>query len=573
MATSNSTTSRERCLIYLRTSDPTQSGDDSQLINARRLARTHQLEIVAEIEDEGESGDDMERPGLLEVLAILERERRRGDPIAWLLIDHSDRLSRADSLETSELLAKMRRFGVKWIATPGRIFDLYKAIDRTMLGIEADHKNNAYLKDRSRTILDGMLNTARLGFWTGAKPPLGYKVVCLPGEHGAAGGGQKKRRRSGRLAIDEATAPLVVEAFQRYRDGASTRDVRDWLSNRTGKTWSRWGVQYLLSQEIYTGTKAFGRRSQGKHAGLSDGQAVVMEDGKAGGDVVRISGFPALIDQELFLAVQQRLKRGRGRSQKKTVPVTALSGLCRCGVCGASVVSHVQKGYRYYRCARPTSDEGGQCSATHYMRGDEIFSRVLKTLADRLLAGDAVATLVALAGEAEDEAKLQWEKAVTSARKGLETCDARLATARRRLASADDDMVEEYQRIIRDLKAERVAVEADLKKLLADEPVPQASDAELLTRWLESCRRLCGGERPDDPAAVNALLKELVAEVRTFPPAKIIRGRQTVGRIEVVLPEWLSRVLSRAGEQGCQRSPGREQGRRHTKPIVLVSEA
>lgn len=556
---SSHSTSRDRCINYLRVSDPTQSGNQAQQDNLRRLARANSLEVAAEIFDEGESGDDLARPGLAEVLAALERAQRQGQPVAWLLVDHSDRLSRADSIDTGEMLARMRRLGVRKIATPGRVYDLHKDIDRTLLMLECDHKNNPYLKELGRKTLDGMLKAAQAGFWTGQKPPFGYVVVRTPGEHGTSRDGRKKRRTSGRLAIDPEKGPLVRELFERYRNGESTHDLRRWLSARTGRKWSRDGVVKILRRETYTGVKAFGKRTSGRHAKLMDGQAVLAEDLKDGatGDVVRIKAYPAIVDQELFLAAGLMLDNSPNRGRKKSIPPKPLTGLCRCGLCGSSLTSAQQKGYSYFCCSRHRDDPAARaCTVRGYMRGDEILRRVRATLAERLLAGNVVAELVALAGESEAEAKRAWEESLASARKALAGCDARLATARRRLASADDDMVEEYQRIIRELREERKVAEADLAKLQAEEPAAEEGDAALLTRWLEGCRKACDQGATADPVTLNALLKELVAEVRIHPPEKLRKGRQTVGKIEVVLPDWLSRVLATTASRGCRKTRG-----------------
>src|SRR5262245_33921480 len=311
----NKSITSERALIYTRASDDKQSGGSSQLTTARHLARFHALDVDAEVEDDGLSGDDLDRPGLADVLARLDRAHRAKRPIAWVVVDQADRLSRADSLETSELLLKMRRLGVRKVATPARVFDLFDALDRTLLQIEADHKNNPYLKDLGRRALDGMLDATRAGFWTGGKAPLGYVVVRDPGQHDRADG-KRRRRKSGRLAIDPKTAPLVRELFERYRDGASTRELARWLSARTGQHWTHHGVYMILRRDLYTGTRVFGRRADGKHARVLDGQAVILPEGEdPTGDVIRLSGWPAIVSPELFAAAQRRLALGKSNGR------------------------------------------------------------------------------------------------------------------------------------------------------------------------------------------------------------------------------------------------------------------
>src|SRR5262249_31953299 len=87
-------------LSLRRVSDSKQGGGDAQLENLRRLAHRLGVNVVREIFDEGESGDDLNRPGVEEAERLIEQRHRQRRPLSWLLLDQSDRLSRADSLDT-----------------------------------------------------------------------------------------------------------------------------------------------------------------------------------------------------------------------------------------------------------------------------------------------------------------------------------------------------------------------------------------------------------------------------------------------------------------------------------------
>jgi hypothetical protein len=206
------------------------------------------------------------------------------------------------------------------------------------------------------------------------------------------------------------------------------------------------------------------------------------------------------------------------------------------------------------------SEDGKKaCLTSVCARGDVILERVLSTLAEHLLAEDAVAKLITLAGEAEDEAEKAHEQAEASAVKALEACDARLARARRRLAECEDDLLEDFKATVRDLKEKRAACEAELARLRVEAPRGEEGDAERLTAWLESCKAVCGA-LAGSPGKQNAVLRKLLKEVLVFPPDNPGKG-QTVGKIELVLPEWVSRVVD-----GTENHPVH-----HAKSIVLVS--
>jgi DNA invertase Pin-like site-specific DNA recombinase len=562
MSTSNSTQRRERGIILTRVSDPKQSGGAVQLENCRRLARQHDVLVVAEIDDDGVSGDDMERPGIIAMLATLEKAHRQRDPITWIITDQSDRVFRANSLPSFEVLAKSWRFGVRKLLTPGRLFDLCSALDRTMLQIEIDHKNNPYLKDLGRRALGGMLEIAKLGYWTGQKEPLGYKVVKVPGEWAG------RRRESGRLAIDPDTAPLIVEMFELYRDGLSTADLAVWLGRRLGRTYCPMAIRRMLRNELYTGTRVFGGRPVGRHAGLIDGAAAILPEGSDGSerDAVRITGvYPAIISQGLFDAVQRRLAKAKRGGRKKhwtnkakgqaACPTAPLSGLCCCGVCGEVLQSCRVHPYHYMVCKQAHELGLDACPGGRRYRAGELLARVKATLAENLLQGDAVARLVELAGQAEGEARREWEARLESARRAADTTAANLARARRRLATEPDDMLDHIRLAIRELTVELAAAESELARLRGEEPRPEESDAALLDRWLVSCRDVCEGTAPEEPEALNAILQELVAEVRVWPPEQRVRGKKTVGRIEVILPDWLSSTLGLMAGPGCSSWP------------------
>src|SRR5262249_15774538 len=145
----------------------------------------HKLVIVREpIEDDGISGDDLNRAGLVQLEAIFQQAYASGQRIRCLVVDQADRLSRADSIDTSELIAQLRRYGVRWVVTARRVFDLRDAMDRTLFQIEADHKHNPFLKEIARRSLNGTIGQARAGFWSG-RVPLGYRLVKHPGDHPA----------------------------------------------------------------------------------------------------------------------------------------------------------------------------------------------------------------------------------------------------------------------------------------------------------------------------------------------------------------------------------------------------
>src|SRR5262245_58516844 len=140
-----SVSTNERSAAYGRVSGPGQSSVDDQDRWARWLAEEKGWPLVAVVADDGLSGDDQDRPGLARLEAIFRDHQRAGVPITRLIVWHTDRLSRSDTLDAFEVLARLRRAGLRYVVTHARTIDLQSRLDRTLYALEQDHGNNPFL--------------------------------------------------------------------------------------------------------------------------------------------------------------------------------------------------------------------------------------------------------------------------------------------------------------------------------------------------------------------------------------------------------------------------------------------
>jgi hypothetical protein len=131
-------------------------------------------------------------------------------------------------------------------------------------------------------------------------------------------------------------APIVREAFQRYADGGTIRDVVQWLNavgvkNTRGKTMSDNVVTRMLKNRTYIGEYHHG-------------------------DHVIPGGVPVLIDVALFNRVQERfVKNKRLPMHFKAEDEYILTTKLFCGKCGNMLIGESGTGrngtvHRYYKC-------------------------------------------------------------------------------------------------------------------------------------------------------------------------------------------------------------------------------
>ena len=177
-----------------------------------------------------------------------------------------------------------------------------------------------YSADLSEKVVRGMTENALKGIYNGGTIPFGYMID-----------------ETRHYQPDPLLAPYVEQTFQKYADGATMTDLRDWLKahnikNSMGGEMSYNTIQRMLSNRRYIGELRLR-------------------------DVVQPNAIPALVSEELFNKVQEKLaKNKKAPARHKAEESYLLTTKLYCGKCGAlmfgeSGVSHTGKMYTYYKCA------------------------------------------------------------------------------------------------------------------------------------------------------------------------------------------------------------------------------
>ena len=305
------------------------------------------------------------------------------------------------------------------------------------------------LQSRQKT-MEKMRFMARNGLHTGGKPALGYVV------------------KDGRLAVCEEEAAVVRRIFREYAAGKSYRQIIDGLNADGIKTkrcnaFGSNSLHDMLHNEKYIGVLTYGAMPY-REDGTRDTHS---RDGK---DVIRIEdAIPAIIDKDLFEAVQKRMAKNR-HLQGGRPPVRRdfpLKGKVFCGYCkSAMTVSTSQQKYDYYRCtgkkrlhncdAAPISVDELETVVADAVKGmlgnkeqTEGLIKILRNQADRIQGG-AVSRLNALLDREKDiNAKL--DNAVDAVLNGLSS-----PAIKKKIT----DLETEKATVQRDLLALRATVDA-----------------------------------------------------------------------------------------------------------------
>jgi hypothetical protein len=194
-------------------------------------------------------------------------------------------------------------------------------------------------RENAKHTLRAMKENARQGFWNGALPPIGYRIVEASEQHG--------HRTKKTLEIDPIQAETVRLIFRLAREGNSgsgpmgVKSITKHFNaagirTRDGGRWGLGSVHKVLTRTTYIGRHRFNTRFWKTRERKPDSEVVEMAS-------------PPIIDAAEFEAVQALLKT---RSPALTSPrivsgPTLLTGICFCASCGKAMTLRTGKGGRY----------------------------------------------------------------------------------------------------------------------------------------------------------------------------------------------------------------------------------
>jgi site-specific DNA recombinase len=320
-------------------------------------------------------------------------------------------------------------------------------------------------KENGKHTLRAMKENARRGFMNGSKAPFGYRAVEVDVE-GAKG---KKKKR---IEIDPVESEIVKRIFHMYLYGnekgsMGAKEIATYLNVKNTpmrlQQWNRSRVHEVICNRAYIGEYYF-NKIHGKTKQL-----------KPQDEWIKLE-IPHIIEAETFEAARTRR---RVRAPENVPPrlvnsPTLLTGILKCGRCGAGMTTVTGKGgrYRYYKCNTRIGKSNDLCTTPtlNMPKTDEL---VLSILADKVFTTPRVHTMMREMRERLQASQKDQSNKLKPLQKELET----LKLSSERLFEAVEKgylpMDDTLQHRSHKLKARRQDVLLEIAKLKRTQEMPK----------------------------------------------------------------------------------------------------
>jgi site-specific DNA recombinase len=490
-----------RCAAYARYSSDLQSprSIEDQLRICREYAHARGFFFLEEhvYTDEALSGVGSDRPGLGRLMdAALSPSR----PFDIILLDDSSRLAR-NTKDALGIFEKLNFAGIRLIAVSQGI-DSENEQAHVLVTVHG-MVDSLYVKELAKKTHRGLEGLMLRGQHTGGRC-FGYDSVPVAGTTGK------------QLVINESESAVVRRIFEMSAEGQSLKTIAKTLNSehvppprpRAGKRYATWCptcIRAMLRRDLYNGKVIWNSSRFVKVPGTNKRVRRARPESEW-----RTVAHPELqiIGDELWQRVRERqehvrrtygVREGGGVliPRSNTSPYL-LSGLLKCGLCGANLIiitGYTSYGhYPKYGCSQHFNR--GTCPNSVTVRKDWIEEQLLDELQNKVLQPDAIGYVLdefgnhvrnafanlsnQLAQMRERKQKLEGELrrlAATAAETGpsaflveaIHEREQQLREITDQLLAQGDDSVEAHLADIRNFITGRMG---NLRALLAGDPGP-----------------------------------------------------------------------------------------------------
>ncbi|WP_274425221.1 recombinase family protein [Chelativorans sp. YIM 93263] len=500
-----------RVALYARYSSDNQreASIEDQFRICREQAKREKWKIVGTYKDAGISGASMIlRPGIQSLL-----QDAQAGKFDMVLAEALDRVSR-DQADVATFYKHLKFAGIPIVTlSEGEISELHVGLKGTM--------NALFLKELAAKTHRGIRGRVEEGK-SGGGLCYGYKVVKQLDARGDPIRGDRE--------IDDAEANIVRRIFREFASGVGPRTIARTLNEEgipgpNGKPWGDTTIRGhvkrgtgLINNELYIGRLIWNRLryikdpSTGKRVSRLNPESEWLTREVPELRIVDDALWQAVRERQAAIAdkyanVTEAVRKHHKKNQLngKRRPQSLLSGLVFCGCCGGP---YSLRGAGRFACSNHISK--GTCSNSRTIRQDELESRVLSGLRDRMMAPEIAAE--AMRAYAEETNRLNRER-----RSNGDAWHAELAKVEKQIAQIIEAIADGmYHPSMKEKMTGLETRKAELTSLLADTPddkpdlLPTASAiyAKKVTKLTQALNR--PAERQEAAEALRLLIEKIV---------------------------------------------------------------
>lgn len=483
-------------LIYSRKSKFTGKGEsvENQIEICKKYIRDHfdvnvKEEDIIIKQDEGFSGKDIKRPQYREMMKLVEDKQ-----IKMIICYKLDRISR-NTLDFGEFYECISNYGIKFVSCTER-FDDTTPTGRLMLqmSIVFAQFERETIAERIR---DNMMELAKTGRWLGGNTPMGFESEKIEKLNI-----NDKKVSLYKLSPINDELDIIKLVYNKYLELQSLTTLETFLLNNNIKTrrdcdFARWGLKKILTNPVYAvadqdtlnyfkenNMEIFNEDDEwdGTYGVMSYNKTMKTKTGSTKVKdkelwINAIGKHQGIIRGKDWVEVQRMLSTNENKSYRKPIKNTSiLAGILRCEHCGNlmrpklkdTTLPNGDRKFNYI-CDLKMRSRGSKCKCPN-VNGNE---------ADKLVI-EGIKTLAL----PTNEFYMELEKVIkdenygkTSQSNELEVLEKRhnqnLASIKNyisRIEYVDEDLLDDIQKKIKELKAKDKEVVAKIQELKAEQP-------------------------------------------------------------------------------------------------------
>jgi len=534
-----------RAAFYLRVSTGRQADNDLSIPDQRRQAKAYCAsrgwEIVADYVEPGASATDDRRP---EFQRMIDAATVKPPAFDVILVHSFSRFFR-DQFQLEFYVRRLAKSGVRLASITQELGDdPMSNMIRQIMALFDEYQS----KENAKHTLRAMKENARQGFWNGALPPIGYRIV-----EAAEQRGHRTKKTLETAPIQTETVRLIFRLAREGNGSSGPMGVKSiakhlnesGIRTRDGGRWGIDAVHKVLTRTTYIGRHRFNTKFWKTRERKPEAEVVEM-------------AVPRIIDQAEFEAVQMLLK---SRSPALTAPrvvsgPTLLTGICFCAGCGGAMTLRTGKSgrYRYYTCCTKARQGETGCEG-RTVPMEKLDTLVAEHVEHRLLQPKRLEQILSAVLHRRKERAQRRTTHIAELRKRASEAEAKLKrlydAIENGIADVSDPMLKERATELKSIR-DQARADAERAEGAIDRPGPSITPQALSTFASQARRRMrteAGGYRRDHLRALAQRVEVDTKEVRIMGSKSVLlrtlvaasSAKSAMFGVPSFVPKWRAR--------------------------------